>query len=123
MDIGILSLQRDSIFARRYRDGMSKADLWEPLLDDTMLLLGRLPLVAAYVYRRSYKDGRHVAPAARELDWAANLAHMLGVDRPQFRELMRLYLGTLYDAGLDAAAIRQTVAVNPARALGLEPPA
>ncbi len=42
---------------------------------------------------------------------------------PSPPELMRLYLGTLYDAGLDAAAIRQTVAVNPARALGLEPPA
>jgi len=41
---------------------------------------------------------------------------------PNPPELFRLELGTLYDVGLDAASIRQTVAINPARALGLEPP-
>jgi citrate synthase len=49
-------------------------------------------VLAAYIYRRSYKGGRHIAPAAPELDWAANLAHMLGIDVPEFRELMRLYM-------------------------------
>jgi len=90
--LGIQSMQADSIFAREYREGRAKTELWSPMFDDAMMLLGRLPMLAAYIYRRSYKGGRHVAPAERELDWGANFAHMLGSDEPQFRELMRLYL-------------------------------
>ena len=92
LSTGILALQRDSIFARRYREGMAKTDLWHVMLEDVMLLLARLPLVAAYVYRRTYKNGEHIPPADAALDWAGNLAHMMGVDLPEFRELMRLYL-------------------------------
>jgi len=91
LSAGILAMQSDSIFARRYREGMPKTDYWEPMLDDALRLVGRLPLVAAYIYRRSYQGSRHIAPDA-DLDWAANLAHMLGIEHPQFRELMRLYL-------------------------------
>ncbi|HZR98958.1 MAG TPA: DUF6282 family protein [Chloroflexota bacterium] len=43
--------------------------------------------------------------------------------QPSPPELFRLLLGTLYDAGLTAAEIRTVAALNPARALGLEPPA
>jgi len=97
LSVGILALQRESIFAARYRDGMPKGDYWEAAFDDAMLLLGRLPLVAAYIYRRSYKGGDHLVPAEPGLDWAANLAHLIGVEQPQFRELMRLYLTILAD--------------------------
>ncbi|HCW76116.1 MAG TPA: citrate (Si)-synthase, eukaryotic [Candidatus Marinimicrobia bacterium] len=88
---GILALQTESIFAEKYREGMSKNEYWDPTYEDTMNLLARLPSLAAYIYRRSYKDG--VVPAAKpELDWAGNFAHMLGYDDKMFRELMRLYL-------------------------------
>jgi citrate synthase len=90
--LGIQSMQPDSIFAHAYREGRAKTDLWSPMFDDAMVLLGRLPLLAAYIYRRSYRNGRHVPPAGPDVDWAANLAHMLGSEEPQFRELMRLYL-------------------------------
>jgi hypothetical protein len=43
--------------------------------------------------------------------------------QPTPPELFRLMIGTLHDVGLDASAVRQVVAINPARALGLEPPA
>jgi len=33
-------------------------------------LLGKLPPLAAYIYRRSYKNGRHIAPGEETLDWA-----------------------------------------------------
>jgi len=89
--MGILALQTDSIFARRYREGMPKTDYWESMLDDTSVLLGRLPSLAAYIYRRSYKNGEHLPAAEPGLDWAANMAHLLGFDDPEFRELMRLY--------------------------------
>jgi citrate synthase len=89
--VGILAMQRDSVFARAYRRGMRKTEHWKAMFDDVLLLLGRLPLVAAYIYRRTYKDGRHIPPAAG-LDWAGNLAHMMGVEQEEFKELMRLYL-------------------------------
>ena len=90
--LGITALGHDSIFARRYREGAAKNDLWEATLDDAVALLGRIPPLAAYIYRRSYKDGRHLAPATAPQDWGANLAHMMGVERQEFKELMRLYL-------------------------------
>ena len=90
--MGILAMQRESIFARRYREGMTKNDYWEATLDDTMSLLAKLPTLAAYVYRRSYHGGKHIPPGPKNLDWGANLAHMMGVDQEQFKELMRLYL-------------------------------
>lgn len=97
LSIGILALQNDSIFAARYRDGMSKTDYWQPILDDAMLLLGRLPLLAAYIYNRSFRNGKHVPAADPGLDWAGNLGHMLGIDAPDFHELLRLYLTILAD--------------------------
>lgn len=39
---------------------------------------------------------------------------------PNPPELLRFTLGTLYDAGLSAEAVRAVAATNPARALGLE---
>jgi len=92
LSIGITAMQTDSIFARRYREGMPKSAHWEAMFDDVMLLLARMPPLAAYIYRRSYKEGKHVPPAEASLDWSANLAHMLGFDSAEFRELMRLYL-------------------------------
>ncbi len=97
LSAGIVALQYDSIFARKYRDGMPKTDYWEATLDDAMVLLGRLPTLAAYIYRRSYKDGEHLGPAGADLDWAANTAHMLGNPGHEFSELLRLYLTALAD--------------------------
>ncbi len=90
--LGILAMQRESIFARHYREGLGKLDYWRSMLEDSIQLLARLPVLAAYIYRRSYKNGRQIAPAPPDLDWAGNLAHMLGVEEEQFKELMRLYL-------------------------------
>jgi citrate synthase len=92
LSLGILAMQPDSIFARRYREGLRKEEYGKAMFDDAMVLLGRLPLLAAYIYRRTYRKGRHIAPASRDLDWAGNLGHMLGIDKPEFKELLRLYL-------------------------------
>ncbi len=87
----ILSMQNESEFAKRYREGISRYDLWDPMFEDTMNLLAKLPTIAAYIYRRSYK-GDTIIPANPELDWGGNLAHMMGVENQEFVELMRLYL-------------------------------
>ena len=90
--MGILAMQHESIFARRYREGMTRNEGWQAMLDDAVILLARLPLLAAYIYRRTYKDGQHIPPGDSNLDWAGNLAHRLGVDRAEFQDCMRLYL-------------------------------
>jgi citrate synthase len=90
--LAILQLQRESIFAKRYREKMPKTQYWDATYEDVMNLLAKLPNIAAYIYRRSYKGGKHIAPDMK-LDWGANMAHMLGVsDNTAFKELLRLYL-------------------------------
>ncbi len=87
----ITSMQSSSIFARRYAEGLGKGEYWRPVYEDAMNLIARLPRIAAYIYRRTYHGGDHIAPDI-SLDWAANFAHMLGNDSEDFKNLMRLYL-------------------------------
>jgi citrate synthase len=47
--------------------------------------------LAAYIYRRTFHNGAHIAPDDN-LDWGANFAHMLGYNTEEFQDLMRLYL-------------------------------
>ncbi|NJC27369.1 citrate (Si)-synthase [Neolewinella antarctica] len=89
--IGIMAMQGDSIFDKRYAEGLSKSDYWDAVYEDSMNLIARLPRVAAYIYRRAFKDGKHIEPDT-SLDYSANFAHMLGSDDKDFRSLMRLYL-------------------------------
>jgi len=89
--VAIMALQTESIFTKKYADGMNKKDYWECIFDDSMNLIARLPRVAAYIYRRKYKEGKHIQPNGL-LDWSGNLAHMLGYKDDTFQELMRLYM-------------------------------
>lgn len=89
--VGIMALQTESTFQKRYAEGMNKKDYWEAVFDDSMDLIARLPRVAAYIYRRKYKFGQHIQPNGL-LDWAGNFAHMLGYEDEGFKELMRLYM-------------------------------
>ncbi len=89
--IAIMALQTESQFAKKYASGMAKKDYWEATFDDAMDLIARLPRVAAYIYRRKYKFGEHIQPNGL-LDWAGNVAHMLGYEDDGFKDLMRLYM-------------------------------
>lgn len=88
---GIMALQTESAFCKKYGEGMSKKDHWAYVFDDAMDLIARLPRIAAYVYRRKYKDNDHIQPNGL-LDWAGNLAHMMGYEDESFKDLMRLYM-------------------------------
>lgn len=88
---GILALQTESVFAKAYAKGISKKEYWDYAYEDAMNMIARLPRIAAYIYRRKYKNGVHIEPD-HKLDWAANFAHMLGYDIFDMKRLMRLYL-------------------------------
>jgi citrate synthase len=89
--VGIMALQTESSFAKRYAEGMSKKDYWDATYDDALDLIARLPRIAAYIYRRKYRNGDHIQPNGL-LDWSGNFAHMMGYDDESFKELMRLYM-------------------------------
>ncbi len=89
--VGVMALQTESNFQKRYAAGMNKKDYWEATFDDSMDLIARLPRIAAYVYRRKYKFSDHIQPNGL-LDWSGNLAHMMGYNDKSFQELMRLYM-------------------------------
>ena len=89
--VAILAMQTESLFAAAYAKGVNKKEYWNYVYEDSMNLIARLPRVAAYIYRRKYKNGVHIEPDPK-LDWAANLAHMLGYNSDDMKSLMRLYM-------------------------------
>ncbi len=89
--VAIMALQTESHFSKNYAAGMNKKDYWDSVFEDSMDLIARLPRVAAYIYRRKYKNGEHIQPDGL-LDWSGNFAHMMGYDDESFKELMRLYM-------------------------------
>ncbi|MFN4083126.1 MAG: citrate (Si)-synthase, eukaryotic [Bacteroidia bacterium] len=91
LSIGIMAMQTESVFAKAYQSGINKKDYWDYTYEDVCNLLARLPQVAAYIYRRTYKNSEFIEPN-HNLDWAANFAHMMGYENPLFHKMMRLYL-------------------------------
>jgi citrate synthase len=89
--LAIIAMQTESVFTKAYDKGISKKDYWDYVYEDSMNLIARLPRVAAYIYRRKYKNSVHIEPDPK-LDWAANFAHMLGYEAFDMKRLMRLYL-------------------------------
>jgi citrate synthase len=89
--IAIMAMQTESLFAAAYRKGMSKKEYWDYAYEDSMNLIARLPRVAAYIYRKKYKNNEHIEPD-HKLDWAANLAHMMGYEEFNVQRLMRMYM-------------------------------
>jgi citrate synthase len=89
--VAILALATESKFLAAYTAGVSKKDYWDSTYEDVMTFLGQLPVIAAYIYRKHYHNGRVIA-ADLNLDWSANLAHMMGYDNPDIYKLFRLYL-------------------------------
>ncbi len=92
-DTGILAMERESVFRKQYTEGMKKTDYWMPMLEDSLNLIAKLPGLAAGVYRLRFKKGNRI-PLKKDLDWAGNYAHMLGIKDPagKFANLMRLYM-------------------------------
>ncbi len=85
----ILSMEKESLFAKKYKEGISKMDYWDPTYEDAMNLLAKLPEIGAHIYRKKFKGGDIIAPDPN-LDFGANFAHMMGVPAP-YDELSRLY--------------------------------
>jgi citrate synthase len=84
----IASMERESIFVKKYNEGMSKFDYWDPTYEDALNLLAKLPQIAAFIYRWKYKDS--IIEPDPVLDLGGNFAHMMGIGKP-YDDVARLY--------------------------------
>ncbi|KAL0277176.1 UNVERIFIED_CONTAM: hypothetical protein PYX00_004542 [Menopon gallinae] len=92
LSCAVVALNSESKFAKAYAGGVHKSKYWEYVYEDSMDLIAKLPVVAAAIYRNTYRDGKGVGAIDPNKDWSANFTSMLGYTDEQFVELMRLYL-------------------------------
>lgn len=86
----ILSMQVESVFAKKYDEGLKKEDYWEAMLEDALNLTAKLPTIAAYIYNLKHNNGQMPEPDMN-LCWSSNFAHLMGVEKPEYEDLARLY--------------------------------
>ena len=72
LTIGLMALQPDSLFAKKYREGANKADLWKYTLQDSLDIVAKMPLLTARIFRNVWFDGKQI-PTDTNLDWAGKL--------------------------------------------------
>jgi len=88
----VLALAKDSIFTRKYHEGMKKDVYWEPALEDSLNLTAKLPVIAAFIYRMKYFNDNRKPKYDPALDYGANFSRMMGVANEKgYAELARLY--------------------------------
>jgi citrate synthase len=93
LNIAIMSLQRYSVFSRKYNEGIRKTDYWEMTLEDSLQIIAKIPAIVAGIYRmRVLLKKRILSDPYR--DWSNNFAHMLGIDDPdnELANFIRLYM-------------------------------
>jgi citrate synthase len=109
----IMVMQRDSVFRRKYDEGVAKDTYWEYCLEDGINLLAKLPGLAAGIYRIHFNKGALI-DYNPEFDWSGNFVHMTGIDDPngEFKKLMQLYfmLHCDHEGGNVSAFAAHTVA-------------
>ena len=77
----IMTLQRESFFAKKYAAGISKYEYWDSTYEDVLNLLAKLPEIGTYIYSKLYRDGKRIQ-SNPNLDFGGNFAHMMGIDKP-----------------------------------------
>ena len=93
LDTAILAMENESVFRKRYTEGMTKQEYWEPALEDAIKIIATIHSIAAGIYRMRYKKGPIIEPS-KKLDWGADYAKMLGLPpkKGETAAMMRLYL-------------------------------
>jgi citrate synthase len=92
----ILTMHRESFFAKKYLSAkLHKEDYWDPMYEDVLNLLAKLPEIATYTYAKLYRDGKRIQ-SNPNLDFGANFAHMMGIDKP-YDDVARMHFITHAD--------------------------
>lgn len=111
LSIGILTLQSQGTMSTAYERGVPKDALWRECLNDVLTLIAQQPVIAAYIYRRTYRKQSSLPPTPDDLlqdfgnvDIAARLSRMMGFSDPVTEDLFRLHLTTHMDHGGGSAS-------------------
>jgi citrate synthase len=111
----ILAMERESVFRKRYDEGMPRDEYWDATFEDTLNLLARVPAIAAGIYRKKFNKGPRIE-RDKNLDWGSSYAQMLGIPDPtgEFQKLMNLYLVLHCDHENGNVSAMTTYTVNSA---------
>ncbi len=85
----VLAMQQESVFSKKYDEGLKKNEYWEATYEDALNLLAKLPEIGAFIYRHKFKNGNIIA-SDPNLDFGGNFAHMMGIDKP-YDDVSRMY--------------------------------
>jgi citrate synthase len=77
----ILTMHRESFFAKKYQAGINKNDYWDPMYEDGLNLLAKLPEIGSYIYAKLYREGNRIQ-SNPNMDMGGNFAHMMGIPKP-----------------------------------------
>lgn len=92
LSMAVLSLQKHSIFAKAYREGIKKTEYWEPYYEDSMNLIAVLPRIASIIYNNVFYDGRKTPKYNSHQTYSENLAHMMGYKSKEVVNYLSHYL-------------------------------
>ena len=88
----ILSMQKESKFAKAYDLVVSKSDYWDTTLEDGLNIIAKLPAIGAAIYRMRFNKGNRIE-AGDSIDWSENFLQMMGFDySDDMLKMMQLYL-------------------------------
>ncbi len=85
----IMSMHRESFFTKKYYAGINKKDYWDPMYEDSLNLIAKLPEIATYIYSKIYRDGKRIQ-SNPNLDFGGNFAFMMGKEKP-YDDVSRLH--------------------------------
>lgn len=92
LSMGVLAMQKESHFAKAYRNGIHKSKYWETYYEDSMDIIARLPRLAALIYNNVFKNGKATPEMDANLHLAQNFGHMMGFTDPAFHNIISHYL-------------------------------
>ncbi|KXK12728.1 MAG: citrate synthase [Chloroflexi bacterium OLB14] len=88
----VLALGNESVFAKRYQEGMKKDVYWEAALEDSLNLTAKLLMIAAFIYRLKFFGETSKPKYNHKQDFGMNFARMIKVsDKKGYADLARLY--------------------------------
>jgi len=85
----IIAMHRESFFTKKYFAGIRKEDHWDPMYEDSLNLIAKLPEIATYIYAKLYRDGNRIQ-SNPNLDFGGNFAFMMGKEKP-YDDVSRLH--------------------------------
>lgn len=111
LSIGILALQSQGTMSAAYARGVPKDTLWRDCLNDVLTLFAQQPIIAAYIYHKTYRKESspplspdHFLQDFDNVDIAARLSRMMGFSDHITEDLFRLHLTTHMDHGGGSAS-------------------